>query len=125
MIAELKVYENPSSLEPSKTYTVYRMTPHTWGAVQDFIFKRFSKEELQKDDADFEEIASQKYKTYSDEEIQQEMVRFLRILFPEITDEEIWMLDYGDGSGTSGQFYEFCNQLIAYGNSESSRSLKN
>ena len=34
MIAELKIYGNPSSLEPTKTYTVYRLTPHTMSVVQ-------------------------------------------------------------------------------------------
>ena len=122
MIAELKVYGDPSSLEPTKTYTVYRITPHTWGAVQDFIHKRFNKEELLDSR---KEVVEKRYNKFSEEEIQQEMVRLLKIFFPEITEKEIWMLDYGDGSGTNGQFYEFCNQLIAYGNSESSRSLKN
>lgn len=121
MIAELKVYGNPSSLEPTKTYTVYRITPHTMGAVQDFLFKRFSKEELQQGD----EVVDKKYATYSNEEVQQDMVRLLRIFFPEITGEEIQMLDYGDGTGENGQFYEFVNAINDYANSESSRSLKN
>lgn len=122
MIAELKVYGNPSSKEPTKTYTVYRITPHTWGLVQDFIQKRFNKEELLDSG---KEVVEKKYTKYSEEEVQQEMVRLLKIFFPEITDEEIWMLDYGDGSGTNGQFYEFVNAIVHYGNSESNRSLKN
>ena len=122
MIAELKVYGDPSSLEPTKTYTVYRITPHTWGAVQDFIHKRFNKEELLDSR---KEVVEKRYNKFSEEEIQQEMVRLLKIFFPEITEKEIWMLDYGDGSGTNGQFYEFVNAIVNYGNSESDRSLKN
>lgn len=122
MIAELKVYGDPSSLEPTKTYPVYRITPHTWGLVQDFIHKKFSKEELLDNR---QEVVDRKYAEYSEEEINQEMVRLLKIFFPKITEEEIQMLDYGDGSGTSGQFYEFVNAIVNYGNSESNRSLKN
>lgn len=122
MIAELKVYGNPSSLEPTKTYTVYRITPHTQGLVQDFIFKRFSEEEISNNN---KEIVDKKYAKYSNEEMVEEGARLLRIFFPEITEEEIWMLDYGDGTGKNGQFYEFINAISEYANKESNRSLKN
>ena len=122
MIAELKVYGNPSSKEPTKTYTVYRMTPHTWATVQDFMVKRFSAEELLDDS---QEIVEKKYATYSEEEIAEDATRLLKIFFPEITDEELWMLDYGDGTGENGQVYEFINALNNYATAESRRSLKN
>ena len=122
MIAELKVYGNPSSKEPTKTYTIYRMTPHTWGALQDFIFKRFNKEELLDSSI---EVVNKKYAKYSEKEIAEDATRLLKIFFPEITDEEIWMLDYGDGTGENGQLYEFLNALNEYATAESKRSLKN
>ena len=122
MIAELKVYGNPSSLEPTKTYPLYRMTPHTWGALQDYMFKKFNKEELLDNSQD---VVKKKFATYSEEEMAQEAARLLKIFFPEITDEEIWMLDYGDGTGENGQLYEFLNDLNAYATAESNRSLKN
>ena len=53
------------------------------------------------------------------------MTRLLKIFFPEITDDEIMMLDYGDGSGNNGQFYEFVNAINDYANAESQRALKN
>ena len=45
--------------------------------------------------------------------------------YPEITEDDIWMLDYGDGSGNNGQFYEFVNAINDYANAESQRALKN
>lgn len=122
MIAELKVYGDPSSLEPTKTYTVYRITPHTMATLQDFLFKRFNENEIKSSGA---EVVEAKYKHYSEEEIQEDMVRLLRIFFPEITQEEISMLDYGDGTGKNGQFYEFVNAINDYANAESNRALKN
>lgn len=120
MIAELKVYGNPSSLEPTKTYTVYRLTPYTMGLVQDFLFKKFDKKELTEPGA-----VKKKYEGASDKEMQEDLVRLLRIFFPDITEEEIWMLDYGDGTGNDGQFYEFVNAINNYANNESNHSLKN
>lgn len=120
MIAELNVYGNPSSLEPTKTYTVYRLTPYTMGLVQDFLFKKFDREELKDDKA-----IEKKYENATNEEAQEDMVRLLKIFFPEITYDEIAMLDYGDGTGNNGQFYEFINAINDYANSESSRALKN
>lgn len=125
MIAELKVYGNPSSLEPTKTYTVYRLTPYTVGLIQDFMFKKFDIKELVKNDEDFKEVAHEKISSLSEKEQGEEITRFLRILFPEITEEEIWMLDYGDGTGNDGQFFEFVNIINNYANNESNRSLKN
>lgn len=122
MIAELKVYGNPSSKEPTKVYPLYRMTPHTWGALQDYMLKRFSGEELANNS---QEVVNKKYAQYSQEEIGKEATRLLKIFFPEITDEEIWMLDYGDGTGENGQLYEFLNALNDYATAESNRSLKN
>ncbi len=120
MIAELKVYGDPSSLEPTKTYPVYRLTPHTMGLVQDFLFKKFNKEELADNKA-----VEKKYASVSEEEVQEDMVRLLQIFFPKITIEEINMLDYGDGTGNNGQFYEFVNAINEYANAESNRALKN
>ncbi len=120
MIAELKIYGNPSSLEPTKTYTVYRLTPHTMSVVQDFLVKKFNTKELQNSDTMKKKIA-----TYTEEEAMQDMTRLLKIFFPEITDEEIMMLDFGDGSGNNGQFYEFVNAINDYANAESQRALKN
>ena len=120
MIAELKVYGDPSSPEPTKTYTVYRLTPHTMGAVQDFLFKKFNKEELADNKA-----VEKKYASATNEEVMEDMVRLLQIFFPAITDEEVEKLDFGDHSGNNGQFYEFVNAINAYANNESNRSLKN
>lgn len=125
MIAELKIYGNPSSEKETKSYKVYRLTPHTVGAIQDFLFNRFDKEELQKAGKEFNAITDEKYANHSTKEMEEEMVRLLRILFPEITIEEINMLDYGDGSGENGQFYEFIYAIHDYANKESNRSLKN
>lgn len=122
MIAELKIYGNPSSLEPTKTYTLYRLTPHTWNTVQDFLYKRFSQKEMEDNS---QEVVDKKYTGFSNEEMQKEAERLLKIFFPEITYEEVEMLDYGDGSGNNGQFYEFVSAIYMYGNSESNRSLKN
>lgn len=113
MIAELKVYGSCSSLEPTKVYTVYRMTPHTMGLVQDFIVKKFGGEIPD----------AKKYAT--EDEAASDMERFLQILFPTITKEEIYMLDFGDGTGNNGQFYEFVKAIADYGNAESSRASKN
>lgn len=125
MIAELKIYGDPSSLEPTKTYPVYRLTPYTMGLFQDFLFKRFDKKELVKGNTDFKEVANEKYAEFSNEEMGEEITRLLRILFPKITTEEIWQIDFGDGSGNNGQFYEFVNAINEYANAESNRALKN
>lgn len=122
MIAELKVYGNPSSKEPTKVYPLYRMTPHTWATVEDFMFKRFSKEEMLDNR---QEVVNKKYANYSKEEIGDEATRLLKIFFPEITNEELWMLDYGDGTGENGQVFEFLNAVIAHASAEQKRSLKN
>lgn len=122
MIAELKVYGDPSSKEPTKVYPLYRMTPHTWSSVEDFMFKRFTKEEMMDTS---QEIVNKKYASYSKEEIGDEATRLLRIFFPQITNEELWQLDYGDGTGENGQVFEFLNRVIAYASAESKRSLKN
>lgn len=113
MIAELKIYGDSSSLEPTKVYTVYRLTPYTLGAVQDFITKKFGGE-----------IPDAKmYK--NEDEAACDMERFLKILFPKITKDEIYMLDFGDGTGNNGQFYEFIQAIADYGNAESGRAAKN
>lgn len=113
MIAQLNIYGNPSSQEPTKVYTVYRLTPYTMGLVQDFITKKFGGE-----------IPDAKmYK--SEDEAASDMERFLQILFPQITKEEVYMLDFGDGTGNNGQFYEFIRAIADYGNSESNRASKN
>lgn len=122
MIAELKVYGDPSSKEPTKVYPLYRMTPYTWGLVEDFMFKRFTKEEMLDTS---QEVVNKKYASYSKEEIGDEATRLLRIFFPQITNEELWQLDYGDGTGENGQVFEFLNRVIAYASAESKRSLKN
>lgn len=113
MIAQLNIYGNPSSLEPTKVYTVYRLTPHTLGAVQDFISKKFG--------GDIPDAKMYK----SEDEAAYDMERFLQLLFPTITKEEIYMLDFGDGTGNNGQFYEFIQAIADYGNAESGRAAKN
>ena len=123
MIAELNVYGNPSSLEPTKVYTVYRLTPYTKGLVQDFLTKRFKPEELNADDDKLKDIVKEKYE--DEEEMWKDIYRLLQIFFPEITEQEMSMLDFGDGSGNNGQFFEFVNTLSAYGDAEDLRAAKN
>lgn len=113
MIAELKIYGDASSLEPTKTYKVYRLTPYTISAVQDFITKKFGGKTPDPNS----------YATEDDAAV--DMERFLQILFPQITKDEIYMLDFGDGTGENGQFYEFIREIVAYGNTESGRAAKN
>lgn len=122
MIAKLEVYGDPSSEKPTKIYPLYRMTPHTWATVQDYMFKRFSKEEMLDNSQD---VVNKKYANYSKEELGDEATRLLRIFFPKITNEELWMLDYGDGTGENGQVFEFLNAVIMYASAEQKRSLKN
>ena len=123
MIAELKVYGNPSSPEPSKVYTLYRLTPYTKGLIQDYLYKKFKQEELEA--MTEEEIAKKLKDIVPEEEMMAEATRFLKILFPEITEEELLMLDYGDGTGNNGQFYEFVNAINKFGEAEDRRAIKN
>lgn len=129
MIAELHIYENPSSPDPTKVYPVYRLTPYLKGQIQDFILKKFNQEELDNLSGKSSEIinnaVNDKYKSVSDEEIKQDLMRLLRLFFPEITFEEIMKCDFGDNSGTNGQLYEFLNKLIAYATNEDQRAVKN
>ena len=126
MIGQLNVYENPASEEPTKVYKLHRLTPYTKGLVQDFLFKKFKKEELETlDNKTVTDKLNNHYNNISEEELMKDATRFLRIFFPEITEKELYMLDYGDGSGENGQFYEFVNAVFAYGEAEDHRALKN
>ena len=122
MIAELHIYGNPSSPDPTKVYTVYKLTPYLKGQIQDFILKKFEKEELKKlSGASSETIhtaVTEKYDDVSEEEIKQDLIRLLRLFFPEITLEEIMQCDFGDETGTNGQLYEFLNKISFYANKE-------
>lgn len=129
MIAELHIYGDCSSLKPTKVYPVYRLTPYLKGQVQDFILKKFNSEELKNlSGASPETInaeVTKKYDDVSDEEVKQDLIRLLRLFFPEITYDEILKCDFGDETGTNGQLYEFLNKIISYAKNEEQRAVKN
>ena len=129
MIAELHIYEDPSSLEPTKVYPVYWLTPYLKGQVHDFILKKFSQEEVKslsgKSPETINAAVSEKYENVSDEEIEKDLIRLLRLFFPKITFEEIMKCDFGDNSGTNGQLFEFLNKIIDYAMNEEQRAVKN
>ena len=115
MIATLNIYGNCASLEPTKVYTLYRMTPYLLGALQDFIQKRFGDKTPTAED----------YNGVEESDITNDAQRLLQIFFPEITKEELYMIDYGDGTGNNGQFFEFVKAIADYGNREAQRAVKN
>lgn len=123
MIAELHVYGDPTSPNPTKVYTLYRLTPYTKGLIQDYLLQKFKREELETSSE--EELSNKFQENVSEEEINEEATRFLRIFFPQITEEELLMLDFGDGTGYNGQFYEFVNAINEFANREDKRALKN
>ena len=69
MIAELKIYEDCSSKEPTKTYPVYQLTTKVTKRIADF------QDRYQKD--------------MSMEEATKELNYLFKTIFPTITDEEL------------------------------------
>ena len=129
MIAQLKIYGNCSSLEPTKVYTLYRLTPYLKGQLQEFIIKKFNSQELKSlNGASHDKILSkvnEKYDEVSEEELKDDIVRLVRLFFPEITVDELAMCDFGDNTGANGQFYEFLNTVSDYAMAQEQRAAKN
>jgi hypothetical protein len=77
MIAELKIYKDCSSEEPINTYTIRRMPSYVTAKMTDILTK------IQE-------------KGMSNEDAMTEFDSLFKMLFPEITDEELRLADFGD-----------------------------
>lgn len=73
MIAELKIYEDCSSEEPTNVYTMYRTTTRVSKQMAD-LQQKYTKMQATADDY---------------EEVIQDLDSLLKTIFPKITDEEL------------------------------------
>ena len=98
MIAELKIYEDCSSPEPTKTYPLYRVTTRVTKQLADFQVK--SEEGMGTDEA-------------------MEELRFVfKTIFPKITDEELDCVSIEE-------MMDFVWAVVNHFNNVSGKNLKN
>lgn len=98
MIAELNIYKNCSDEKPMKTYTIRRMPSYITAKMTDILTKL--------------------EKNLTNEEAMKEFDTLFKMLFPEITDEELQLADFGDKMKVIYAIAENYNNI-------GSRALKN
>lgn len=102
MIAELKIYEDCSSPEPTKTYPLYRVTTRVTKQMADFQ----KKYETMKPTAD------------DYEEVMGDLDFILKTIFPKITDEELEIASLDDKM-------DFVWAITNHFNNVSNKAIKN